>query len=287
VILRALASSPDDRWASAAELQAALERAMTRSNLTASTSDVAMFVGEHLAEHAAARRRMIETATQAAAARAAGQPAPSDLDGPRANATSSTEIMAVSAGSHAWPLHGTPTGTSPVPAPSSSGRGIGGRIEVDVGSSGGGSLGLGSVASSVVAPSPGRNRGVVFTVLGIGGVLAGIGVVLIGTSLRAKSAASRIDAPPPATSLATVAAGTVSAPASESASASEAPIAAARVATTAHAPAAAAPPTPATPTPTPKTTTVAVAATPKAPPAPVVKPPPASTGKRKKIDDGF
>jgi serine/threonine-protein kinase len=285
VIFRALAHSPDERWSSAAELQAALERAMTRSNLNASTSDVASFVGEHLGEHAAARRRAIENATQAAASRAAGTSlAANTSEPPLANATSSTEIMAIGGGTPPWPLQTTPTGASPVPAPSSSGRRMGGRVEIDVGSSGGGSLGLGSIATTVAAPDPRRSPALVGVVIGLG-ALALIGFVLIGTSLRAKAAAARAasEAPPAASTIAGGASGT---PADDAPPGVESTTAPLTLASTTAAAATALPIAPAALT-APKPASLSVTSPPpKTAPVPA-KPAPSATAKRKKIDDGF
>jgi serine/threonine-protein kinase len=291
VIVRALAHSPDERWSSAAELRAALERAMAMCGLVASTSDVAAFVNEHLADHIANRRRAIEAATQAASAR--GLPLSS---GEIPIPTSSTEIMNVSGG---YPAQMTPSGASPIPAPAASSRMVGGRVEVEVGSSGGGSLGLGSVAASVAAPAApaaSKNRALVVAVVALG-VLAVVGVALIGTSLRAKAAAAHADGPPsPASSLGAAASGSATQPAAEPTAIASATPSPTPITTPTSTP----PPTVATATASAKANAIAVATAPpkaaavvlapsppKAAPAPAKPPPPAPTPKKKRIDDGF
>jgi serine/threonine-protein kinase len=282
VILGALAHSPDDRWSSAAELQAAIERVMTMSHLTASTSDVAAFVGEHLGEHAAARRRAIDEAMHSSSPKAPAGAALISGEHAHASVASSTEIMAVRAGTPAWPLQTTPTGASPVPAEPSSRPTLGGRVEVDVGSNGGGSLGLGSIAASVAAPAPRRSHALVGAVIAFG-VLAVVGVVLIGTSLRAKSVAAQLEPPRPASSLPAVAAAMSASSPALSPSPSPSP---SSVAEAPPAPETAA--TVAAVAPAPKATSLAIAgAAPKTTPVVPVKPAPTATAKRKKIDDGF
>ena len=70
IIKRCLAHSRDERFATAAELQAALESAMIESRLTCTQAQVADFVGEHGASRTASRKEAIELALSAAAERA-------------------------------------------------------------------------------------------------------------------------------------------------------------------------------------------------------------------------
>jgi serine/threonine protein kinase len=69
VVKRALARKREERFRSAAELQAAIEAAMLQSHLTCTTSEVARFVKEHLAERMAKRKAAIDLALAAAAER--------------------------------------------------------------------------------------------------------------------------------------------------------------------------------------------------------------------------
>jgi serine/threonine protein kinase len=70
VVMRALALSPDSRFATAADLQAAIEAAMIESGLTCTQAQVATFVGDHGASRTASRKEAIDLALNAAAERA-------------------------------------------------------------------------------------------------------------------------------------------------------------------------------------------------------------------------
>ncbi len=70
VVTRALAFSPDDRFATAAELQAAIESAMFEAKLPCAQAQVAAFVGEHGASRTASRKEAIDLALSAATERA-------------------------------------------------------------------------------------------------------------------------------------------------------------------------------------------------------------------------
>ncbi len=66
VVMRALSHDREKRYATAAELQAALEEAMVSAKLTTTTADVAAFAELHVADRAAKRREAIELALAAA-----------------------------------------------------------------------------------------------------------------------------------------------------------------------------------------------------------------------------
>jgi eukaryotic-like serine/threonine-protein kinase len=66
LVMRALALDPRDRFATAAELQTAIEGAMVQAKLTCTTAEVARFAKEHLAEPVKQRRDSIELAIKAA-----------------------------------------------------------------------------------------------------------------------------------------------------------------------------------------------------------------------------
>lgn len=70
IIQRCLAHDPDKRYATAAELQSALESAMIEARLTCTQAQVAEFVGEHGASRTASRKEAIDLALSAAAERA-------------------------------------------------------------------------------------------------------------------------------------------------------------------------------------------------------------------------
>jgi serine/threonine-protein kinase len=73
VILRALERSPDARFATALEMQQALEAATASLGLQTDPSSVTAFLDEHLQEHIATRHSAVEAALKAAAERSAIQ----------------------------------------------------------------------------------------------------------------------------------------------------------------------------------------------------------------------
>jgi hypothetical protein len=66
IAMRALRHNPDERFATAAEMQAAMEKAMVTANVPATTLDVAAFAGEFLVDRATARKQTLELALSAA-----------------------------------------------------------------------------------------------------------------------------------------------------------------------------------------------------------------------------
>ena len=66
IVERALSHSRELRYATAAEIQAAIETAMASSNLVTTTADVAAFTEKHLVQRAARRREAIDIALAAA-----------------------------------------------------------------------------------------------------------------------------------------------------------------------------------------------------------------------------
>lgn len=105
VILRALEHDPNDRFQTAAELQAAIEAAMAKANLACTTAQVAQFTKEHLAEHARKRKEALALAISAAQER---QRVRELLRPPVSEAT-----MAGTAASSSGPLQALSSGTSP------------------------------------------------------------------------------------------------------------------------------------------------------------------------------
>jgi len=69
VVRHALAHSRDARPATAAEMQAAIERAMVEADVSTTIAEVAQFVALHLADRAAQRKQAIELALRAASER--------------------------------------------------------------------------------------------------------------------------------------------------------------------------------------------------------------------------
>jgi len=69
VVRRTLKHDPDKRIATAAELQKAIEHAMSEAWVNTSTADVASFLADHLAERTRNRRKAVDLALKAAAER--------------------------------------------------------------------------------------------------------------------------------------------------------------------------------------------------------------------------
>ena len=69
VVMKALAREPDARYATAADLQTAIEAAMVEAGLATTTAMVAAFVGEHMADRAKRRKEGLDLALSAAAHR--------------------------------------------------------------------------------------------------------------------------------------------------------------------------------------------------------------------------
>jgi hypothetical protein len=66
VVRKALAQSPDARYATAAQLQQELEEAMVHANLVTSTMAVAAYLAEHVGDRAEKRQKAIAIGLQAA-----------------------------------------------------------------------------------------------------------------------------------------------------------------------------------------------------------------------------
>jgi serine/threonine protein kinase len=70
IAYRALLHDPDGRFATAAEMQRALEAAMVSTKNAAASADVAAFAGEHLSSRAEQRKKSVDMAIRAATERA-------------------------------------------------------------------------------------------------------------------------------------------------------------------------------------------------------------------------
>jgi serine/threonine protein kinase len=79
VVLRALRHDPSERFSTAAEMQTAIEEAMVKAKLVATTADVARFAKEHLAEHARKRKETLDAAVAAAKERERTRPPPATI----------------------------------------------------------------------------------------------------------------------------------------------------------------------------------------------------------------
>jgi serine/threonine-protein kinase len=115
LVMRALALDPRDRFATAAELQTAIEGAMVQAKITSTTHDVARFAKEHLADHLKERRQAIDLAISAAKERQrvrdALKPLPPD-------ASSSSGVLPIGT----TPDDSIPIEIAPTPPPSNAKR---------------------------------------------------------------------------------------------------------------------------------------------------------------------
>jgi serine/threonine-protein kinase len=163
VVKRALARDCDRRFATAEELQSAIEQAMVTARLVTTTADVAAFAAQHLAERAKARREAINLALAAAEERARVQellkvPAPdssvSDVGVLPAMAQPDREaVVTVQERRTSSPEHRVPTPPS-VPTQAT--------------------LGLAAVESSVRSFPPGNRRRTLVVSAGVVGIVVGI-----------------------------------------------------------------------------------------------------------------
>jgi eukaryotic-like serine/threonine-protein kinase len=265
ILVRALAHDANARFATAAELGAALERAMTSCNVSATTADVAAFLSVQLVTRSAARRRQIEQALQAAADRELSAPPPV-VTGPHPRPSTAGKTVAMDRP----PV--TPNAIQVVPPPISVPR-----IEPDVASASGATAGTGVQSVRSVHPRELANgrSGMVLAAAAALGVFAAIGLVLAFLALRARHAAANASTaiPPPSTSapVAPIAPPTVEPTTETTAAADPAP-----ALSTEDEPAA---PTAVTTPPRPVTSSKPIT-------KPATAPTPAKTGK-KRIDDGF
>jgi serine/threonine-protein kinase len=70
IVTRALMHDPTKRFATALEMQSAIEKAMIEAKVPTSINDVAAYCAEHIGDRAVARRSSVETALKAAQERA-------------------------------------------------------------------------------------------------------------------------------------------------------------------------------------------------------------------------
>jgi serine/threonine protein kinase len=280
ILLRALAHEADARFATAAELSHAIERAMARCNLSATPADVASFLETQLVTRAAARRRQIEQALQAAADREANGLSPPTGSFPRMSSAGKTVAMASA------PV--TPHAIQVIPPPISVPR-----IEADVASANGSTAGTGLPSVRSVPPRVQTNNKALILAASSGlVVLAAVGLVLAVIAVRARHAASAAQTTMPPAIAESAEPATTTMPTPTVTAAAVAPV------ETAAAPQPEEEPTPVT-APAPSSSAPAAPAAVVAQPHPQVKPitkpaaqpapgavAPAKTGK-KRIDDGF
>ena len=128
VVMKALAREPDARYATAADLQTAIEAAMVEAGLATTTAMVAAFVGEHMADRAKRRKEGLESALSAAAHREkvakmlekAGAESSPGLGTP----VSSAGMDSVAGASYATVLLGTPGSLLRTPTPHTGAGGV-------------------------------------------------------------------------------------------------------------------------------------------------------------------
>jgi serine/threonine-protein kinase len=267
VVKRALKPSPEGRFATAAEMQQALEEAMTEAKLATSVAAVASFLGKHVAARAQKRKDAIAFGLKAAAER-----------------ERVSEVMRSNA-EHAVP------GSFTEPGSQGSLPRLGGNTGTGMHSVTSGTLG--SAAIDVGGLAAAKNRTVLFAAAAGGGVvgLAGLLAVLVHSSSAGGPSAAVSPAPRPTVASQPL---PVEAPATRDAGAATPAAQQAQTAAIPELPATALPkvaPTTYAGTPAPVareparpvSPPVAAPVTPKAAP-PSAPPAPAS---KKRIDDGF
>ncbi len=204
VVKRALSHDLDKRYATAADLQAALEEAMVSANLVTTTANVAAFVQEHMADRARRRKEGMDLALSAAAQREkvasmlekAGHDSSSGHGQP---GTASGAIAAVDA-TYATVLLGPASRRDIQPAPST-------REPTSETSSAtlGAAAAMASPVPEDVLPRPRKFGLLVAVLVAVPAIAVGIGLAARPSS-KAKAAASP---PPTVTTVTTVTTATV------------------------------------------------------------------------------
>jgi serine/threonine-protein kinase len=301
IVRKALAHAPENRYATAAELREAIEDAMVEAMVPTTTSDVAAFSTEYLAERAERRRQSIEVAVAAAAERRRVE----ELLKPTSDRSSLTGVTPHSASRPVAPQarESVPTrGEMTMPevpvakAPPEAVAKLTPRVsEPPPYSQSYATLGSAALESAPARPQPKSRKGVVAAVVLIGAAAVIATVVSFTMSQPASTAATAGTAATSATAPATAIASAQ--PASPSSAAAKAPDPPATAGGPPGIPTMAASSlpkvTPRTPPPrwTPPPSTAAPPATAASPPAAAAPPAtaaPAATAKPKtKVDDGF
>jgi predicted Ser/Thr protein kinase len=168
VVKRALKPAPDSRFATAAEMQDAIEEAMTQSKLSTSVAAVASFLGQHAGDRAQKRKEAIALGLKAAAER------DRVVELMRSNAE-------VAAGGVSDPAIRRASATNPGGTGSHSATGTGGSVSS-------GTLGLAAVDLSMARPSRGKTIALVGAAAG--GVLGIAAIVALALHPSTPSAAA-------------------------------------------------------------------------------------------------
>jgi serine/threonine-protein kinase len=199
IVKRALSDDREKRFATAEEMQAALEQAMVTCRMATTEADVAAFVAQHLADRIAKRREAVDLALAAAEERARVQEllkvsvpdsSVSTFRDLRPASTLSERDNVVTTNERPRdPLGRAPGPQTPPSIPTAA------------------TLGMAAV-ESVVRSHPGRRRGIGVVAVGIVGIALGIG----GTIALRRPAASNDDRKAAGTVPAAIASGTAQPP---------------------------------------------------------------------------
>ncbi len=195
IVDKALTHDPDKRYQTAAEMQMALEGAMSDARFVTTTTHVATFVREYMAERARRRKEAIDVALSAAAERARVSPV---LE--RAGLASSSGVADRSGGVPALTLPTNPSAPGG-PASSSQPRDVAamGALPLALSETSSATLGSAALASPLPSlfPPPPRHR----TWLGVlvaGVLLLAVGAGLAFTGVLAAKPPPTAAPPPPA-----------------------------------------------------------------------------------------
>jgi serine/threonine protein kinase len=209
IVKRALTANIEGRFATAAEMQQAIEDAMAEANIATNAAAVSTFLAEHVAERAKKRKEAIAIGVKAAAEReryaeimrsnvkvtagsgtvaSAGYNEPAAGPGGSRSGLSSPGVGSRS-GIGSNPGAGSRSGVGSSPGPSS-------------GSGGGNSLvtsgTLGSAAMDVGVGKPSRGRTVAFASVAVGALLGVAGLVLLLTRSSGQHDDPKVVIQPPA-----------------------------------------------------------------------------------------
>jgi serine/threonine-protein kinase len=177
IVKRALAHAPNERFATAAELQAALERAMVEAHLSTTAADVAAYFEKHLGDRAQRRRDAIDLALAAAAERARVQellrPADPDNSSSASGVSPARAAQIVDANASSEPPAPTVGGIPPMPA------GVSLRLPPPPSVPTSATLEKAAVETPVVPGMRSRAVPIAAAAIGVAGVLLGVTLTLV------------------------------------------------------------------------------------------------------------
>jgi hypothetical protein len=184
VVMRALSLSPDARYATAAQLEEALEKAMVEAKLVTTAAQVAVFMGELMGDRAEKRKESIALGLKAADEREKL----ADVLQRNAETTSAGSDSGVSSRPGATPGARIVTASGVAPESEKSGAGSGQTL------GGSAAMAVPTIETGApvedVRPARGRKLAVVVGVMAVAAVAAGVAFVAIRTPVQGSAGAS-------------------------------------------------------------------------------------------------